>query len=423
MKQRLFLLVNIALIVLFSPLFTKSDARDSAGYVDTKQHDHEIANKDVGYNFLHAYKTALRNGWRGITEETGRKVTPECRRDIKKLLHNDTKLLMQYVDAVGKPQSGLLRMNTIWLGSYAECRDISNAHYCTTNLAMTVPASVSPQQHFGALWGLCFPSSCTAQDIALYLEEILPEVEELIQHKLSLKYSNVMCPAVKPTYTTGVKVTIALCGFLIFLCLIGTAIDLVDETFNISPIPRDISDIATDQNTMITMSPKSTNVSNESTSVEVNGVDHTGSLTADDVVLLNNSSISVKGHYIFTMFKASFVGQFFRCFSVLQNTAKILKTDVPPSAIKSINGIRVISITWVILGHTFASFASSLTENKAGMAKDGRLLTMMAILSGTYSVDSFFFLSGLLVAYTCFRKLQKNDGTFNWVLFYVHRFW
>ena len=48
------------------------------------------------------------------------------------------------VDAVGKPQSGLLRMNLIWLGSYAECRDISNAHYCTTNLAMTVPASVSP---------------------------------------------------------------------------------------------------------------------------------------------------------------------------------------------------------------------------------------------------------------------------------------
>jgi hypothetical protein len=56
---------------------------------------------------------------------------------------------------------------------------------------------------------------------------------------------------------------------------------------------------------MITMSPKSTNVANESTSVEVNGVDHTGSLTADDVVLLNSSSVSVKGHYIFTMFKGT----------------------------------------------------------------------------------------------------------------------
>ena len=96
MKQRLFLLVNIALIVLFCPLFTKSEARDSAGYLDTKHVDHEIANKDVGYNFLHAYRTALRNGWRGITKATGRNGTSECQSDINKL-YKDTKLLMQCI--------------------------------------------------------------------------------------------------------------------------------------------------------------------------------------------------------------------------------------------------------------------------------------------------------------------------------------
>ena len=35
--------------------------------------------------------------------------------------------------------------------------------------------------------------------------------------------------------------------------------------------------------------------------------------------------------------------------------------------------------------------------------------------------------SGLLLAYTCFRKMEKIRGTFNWisfwVLFYFHRFW
>ena len=58
-------------------------------------------------------------------------------------------------------------------------------------------------------------------------------------------------------------------------------------------------------------------------------------------------------------FPACCIGRFFQCFSLLHNTSKILKTDVPPTAIKTINGMRVISITWVILGHTFAN-ANSL---------------------------------------------------------------
>ena len=43
------------------------------------------------------------------------------------------------VDAIGKPRSGYLRGNGVWLGSYSECRDISNAHYCTANLAIAAP--------------------------------------------------------------------------------------------------------------------------------------------------------------------------------------------------------------------------------------------------------------------------------------------
>jgi hypothetical protein len=69
----------------------------------------------------------------------------------------------------------------------------------------------------------------------------------------------------------------------------------------------------------------------------------------------NNLSFKLENY---DLFLGSFAGQFFHCFSLLHNTAKILNTDVPPSAIKSINGMRVISITWVILGHTFSNFAS-----------------------------------------------------------------
>ena len=46
---------------------------------------------------------------------------------------------LEDIDAVGKPRSGLLRFNNIWLGSYAECRDISNAHYCTAQIKISFP--------------------------------------------------------------------------------------------------------------------------------------------------------------------------------------------------------------------------------------------------------------------------------------------
>ena len=48
------------------------------------------------------------------------------------------------------------------------------------------------------------------------------------------------------------------------------------------------------------------------------------------------------------------VVQFFLCFSLIQNTRLIMDTNVPSTAITSINGMRVLSMWWVILGHTYS---------------------------------------------------------------------
>ena len=79
----------------------------------------------------------------------------------------------------------------------------------------------------------------------------------------------------------------ALCGVLLFFCLIGTTIDLLDDMFNTSLIPKDISDIATERKTEISMNSKQNSYKN---SVEVNA---DGYASADDVVLLKHSSTSV----------------------------------------------------------------------------------------------------------------------------------
>ena len=41
-------------------------------------------------------------------------------------------------------------------------------------------------------------------------------------------------------------------------------------------------------------------------------------------------------------------------FSIYTNGAKILNTDQSAGSLTAINGIRFFSMTWVILGHTYA---------------------------------------------------------------------
>ena len=41
-------------------------------------------------------------------------------------------------------------------------------------------------------------------------------------------------------------------------------------------------------------------------------------------------------------------------FSVYTNGAKILNTNQPKGTLTAVNGIRFISMSWVILGHVFA---------------------------------------------------------------------
>ena len=45
-----------------------------------------------------------------------------------------------------------------------------------------------------------------------------------------------------------------------------------------------------------------------------------------------------------------------------------------------------------------------------------------AIANATFSVDTFFFLSGLLVAYLGMRQLVKRDGNMNVPLMYLFRY-
>nr|KAG5706680.1 hypothetical protein BaRGS_005750 [Batillaria attramentaria] len=110
-------------------------------------------------------------------------------------------------------------------------------------------------------------------------------------------------------------------------------------------------------------------------------------------------------------------------FSLYTNGSKLLSTYQPPGSLTCVHGIRFLSMTWVVLGHTFGA-VNGFADNSGPYQKkvyDDFSFGMVA--NATLSVDTFFLLSGLLVAYLSLKEMNKNKGHLNWPMFYFHRFW
>lgn len=121
------------------------------------------------------------------------------------------------------------------------------------------------------------------------------------------------------------------------------------------------------------------------------------------------------------------IRKMFMSFSIITNFKAIFNQKVGSDTVPCIHGLRCISMGWVILGHLciIAFKYSQNLEYKRGM--DG-LFLFQTILNGQYSVDTFFFISGFLIAFLYFRtnakgKLDKlTSGTSEFITGVKHFF-
>jgi hypothetical protein len=80
-------------------------------------------------------------------------------------------------------------------------------------------------------------------------------------------------------------------------------------------------------------------------------------------------------------------------FSAIKNTKKIFDIGNTEGQLECLNGIRFISIAWVILGHTYLFVLFSVGDNLGDVFSQWLKRFSFAIISNaTYSVDSFFLL-------------------------------
>lgn len=99
-----------------------------------------------------------------------------------------------------------------------------------------------------------------------------------------------------------------------------------------------------------------------------------------------------------------------------------MNTSTAKGPLTCLNGLRVISMCWVIQGHTYSFAVLVMKDINYAENTLRKQFSFQPIVNGTYSVDTFFFLSGLLVAYLALKELA-SQGKLNWVYYFLHRYW
>jgi peptidoglycan/LPS O-acetylase OafA/YrhL len=120
--------------------------------------------------------------------------------------------------------------------------------------------------------------------------------------------------------------------------------------------------------------------------------------------------------------------QVFQGFSAYSNTVKIFSTGAArPDSLACINGIRFISMTWVLFGHGFGQMLVTAKNIAPLLDANGPFFGNLAfepMLNAFPSVDSFFFIGATLLSYTTLKALDTTKGgnIKFWIMYYVHRY-
>lgn len=328
-----------------------------------------------------------------------------------------------FIDASTKIPNGAFQGHFMWVGEYQECLEtikpiynsLSNRYFkgkYFTGILKTNGtgffASAQNPKGFPLIIGLCLPDSYSTADAECAIDIALNYVENIPPTQSIMKYLNLSVSAVytdeDDPFDNGSIAALVISGIIVALVLLGTFVDIL--------FPNIDSDLALlDGGKSLNVS--SSNPAHESADYET--TDRSGLLDQDmfgDSIQLQYGRCAVVKRRCLDVFKA---------FSFISNARKLLNTPTAKSPLSCVNGLRVISMWWVIQGHVYG-FSSSFLDNIAEGYKITRRFTFQPIINGTFSVDTFFFLSGLLVAYLALKEV-KEKGKLSWMYYFLHRFW
>ncbi|XP_065676583.1 nose resistant to fluoxetine protein 6 isoform X2 [Hydra vulgaris] len=289
--------------------------------------------------------------------------------------------LFLYIESWGFPTNRLYFGNVAWLGAFDECRSINGSQYCVADMILfndSIPLD-------GEL-GVCTPNECSTDDVFYLLSMTKSYLfsEFPSNGKFVTRYNvpPIVCTSNRIIWTKGAVICIVLLCILALLNILGTLLDIIKDAFT----PDYLLEVSFEH-------------SADSMSVNYNRF---GETSVD-------------------MQRGNRLIEIVMCFSILKNIPRILSVTMPKNSVRSINGIRVISMSWVVLGHCYYFLHNVSTDNlHASLVNLINTFSFQAISNAYVSADTFFLMSGFLVAYVSIKKMDKK-GEINLLLFYLHR--
>ncbi|CAH0389766.1 unnamed protein product [Bemisia tabaci] len=333
-----------------------------------------------------------------------RGVSGECRRDLKTYLAalwEGSVWAAKMTDASGRYNSQFFFGNDFWLGSHSLCNELQNtrtnkivppfkAEFHVAKLLVKMPDQLTPAVRLISL-GVCLPQTCTPSDIKNLVEP--RDTGKKSPH--SMKILNVR-PVPGP-YRILDDPTFQLMAFvmivLIALMVIGSIYETVLER-RMASIRRE--KLAVRSNNNVDYELKTPPM---------------GKMGMND----DTACLKMSGSDLSSCSKpsTSFLGEVILSFSVITNGRKILNAGPPPpDSLNCVHGLRFLSLAWVIMVHTYLQ-VFAIAENKTLRTVTERNFMFQTISNATFSVDTFFFISGLLVTYLYFKASNKESDTSN----------
>ncbi|XP_047103492.1 O-acyltransferase like protein-like [Schistocerca piceifrons] len=322
-------------------------------------------------------------------------------------------------DANGRYSSGIFWGNEYWTGSKAQCDQLNlnitgelpfalGFSSVSLNLSLIGLPGHHPQQ---VLIGVCLPYSCKSEDIYSVMEFSIRE-NDADGTERSILVTKVKSPhnLYNMLEDSTFWVLFSVSSVMVIFLAIGTGYDYYWSNMKQkSQLPVLKNDYKYEITTISNGKTPNGKLPDKRKSCQPN-------VNNNDICRCNrNVSPAAEGADIpVTETKPrqrlGVMQRIILSFSVRLNFNIICDRSVGSDTIPTIHGLRSLSMIWVILGHT-CIVAFKYSDNMAYRGVVEREVFFQGINNAAFSVDTFFFISGLLVSFLYFRTISKVDVT------------
>mgnify|MGYP000872321973 CR=1 FL=1 len=330
----------------------------------------------------------------------------ECAQFIDELFENPKKYVEPFM-ATGK------KINDY--GDVLACSRLENFTYTL----MMMKSIYSTQR---TLIGLCGPKTCSIEHYQSQEPAIKPTIAKvagLNESNFEVKFYDPVVETNKIHPDTGTYVTIGVIATIILLGTIGSCYDLQAEAA-----------AARKNRAHSSVGGGDGSVSTRSTEIDINPADPENAsissyLQMGDKPQMDQKLLTQKRHSSSGRPRCNF-STICKCFSFYGNAKKLFSTSKitdENASTECLNGFRVLTMCWVILGHTYFYHLRSpnlnLSEWLVFLAKFRNQL----FVSCPLSVDSFLCMGGFLGAYLMVKEIKKRKGRLNFFKVMFHRYY